>query len=90
MRKWIVAGTTAAVMFACSALFAHAQVQVQPNPRVSPNVAPPPQIISGADFGFRVDSISADGTVSGRIVVRQNGQWVEVRLTGGVRKLDVR
>jgi len=68
-----------------------ARAQVQPNaPRGGPSVEPPPQIISGADFGFRVDSVAADGTVSGRIVVHQNGKWVEVRLTGGVRRLDAR
>ena len=67
-----------------------ARAQVQPNiPRTLPNVQPPAQVISGADFGFRVDSVGADGTVSGRIVVHQNGQWVEVRLTGGVKRLSV-
>ena len=65
-----------------------ARAQVQPNSRG--NTQPPPQIISGADFGFRVDSYSADGTPSGRIVVRQNGQWVEVSITGGVRRLSVK
>jgi hypothetical protein len=54
------------------------------------NVQPPPQIISGADFGFKVDTVSSDGAVSGRIVVRQNGQWVEVRLTGGARRIDLK
>ena len=71
-------------------LWARAQ-QVQPNnPRVSPNVQPPAQVISGADFGFRVDSYAQDGTPQGRIVVRQNGQWVEVGITGGVRRLTTR
>ena len=79
MRQWICAIAVLTMVFAAGALWA------QPK-----NVQPPPQIISGADFGFRVDTVAADGTVNGRIVVHQNGQWVEVRLTGGVRRLDVR
>ena len=68
-----------------------ARAQVQPNsPRTAPNTQPPPQIISGADFGFRVDSVAPDGTPTGKIVVRQNGQWVEVRLTVSARRADVR
>jgi hypothetical protein len=63
--------------------------QVQPNPRTAPNTQPPPQIISGADFGFRVDTVAPDGSLSGKIVVRQGGQWVEVRLTASARRIDV-
>lgn len=36
-----------------------------------------PQIISGNDLGFRVDSSRGD-TLTGALVVRVNGQWVEV------------
>ena len=79
MRKWIGAATVLAVAFAGGVLWA------QPK-----NVQPPPQIISGADFGFRVDSVGADGAVSGRIVVRQKGEWVEVRLAGGPRRLELK
>ena len=79
MRNWIGAATVMAVAFAGGVLWA------QPK-----NVQPPPQIISGADFGFRVDSIAPDGTPSGKIVVRQKGEWVEVALTGGVRRLNVK
>ena len=71
-------------------LWARAQ-QVQPNnPRLAPNVQPPAQVISGADFGFRVDSYASNGTPQGRIVVRQNGEWVEVSITGGVRRLTTK
>lgn len=76
MTKWISASLVVAVAFAGGVLWA------QPK-----NVQPPPQIISGADFGFRVDSIAPDGTPSGKIVVRQSGQWVEVRLPTTARRL---
>ena len=75
--------------FVVVGVWTHAQ-QVQPNnPRIAPNVQPPAQVVSGADFGFRVESYAADGTPQGRIVVRQNGQWVEVGITGGVRRLGL-
>lgn len=87
MRKWIGIGIISAVAVAGTGLWVHAQV-VQPNiPRTAPNLTQPPQIISGADFGFRVDSVSPDGTPVGRIVVHQKGQWVEVMLSGGIRRL---
>jgi hypothetical protein len=79
MAKWISASLVLATVFAGGVLWA------QPK-----NVQPPPQIISGADFGFKVDSVGPDGTVSGRIVVHQKGEWVEVRLTGGPRRLDLK
>jgi hypothetical protein len=79
MAKWIASGVVVAIAFAGGMLWA------QPK-----NVQPPAQVISGADFGFRVDSMSADGTPQGRIVVRQNGQWVEVSITGGVRRLGLK
>jgi hypothetical protein len=79
MRNWIGAALVLTMAFAGGVLWA------QPK-----NVQPPPQIISGADFGFKVDSVAPDGTVSGRIVVHQNGQWVDVKLTGGLRRLDLK
>ena len=76
MRKWIGAVVIVLIAFAGGVLWA------QPK-----NVQPPPQIISGADFGFRVDSVAPDGTPTGKIVVRQNGQWVEVRVPTTARRL---
>ena len=75
-----------AALLLATGLLASAQ-QVQPNPRTAPNTQPPPQIISGADFGFRVDRVGPDGKPTGRIVVRQEGKWVEVVLSGGLRRL---
>jgi hypothetical protein len=71
------------VLVTVAGLWLHAQGRQAPAPT-------PPQIISGADFGFRVDSVAPDGTPTGKIVVRQNGQWIEVRLTVSARRADVR
>jgi len=45
--------------------------------------------VSGADFGFRITGMRG-GRAVGAIVVRQNGQWVETELTGGVRQLSLK
>jgi len=79
MVRWSAAALLLIVAFAGGVLWAQTK-----------NVQPPAQVISGADFGFRVDSYAADGTAQGRIVVRQNGQWVEVGITGGVRRLTTK
>jgi len=79
MAKWIGASVVVAIAFTGGVLWA------QPK-----NIQPPPQIISGVDFGFRVDSYGADGTLTGRIVVRQNGEWVEVRLPVNARRLTAK
>lgn len=44
-----------------------------------------PQVISGEDLGFRVEGVMSDeaATPSGSLVIRVNGEWVEVRLDGG-------
>ena len=90
MRKWIGVGIVSAAVIG-GGLWPHAQQAGPNNPRVVPPllVQPPAQIISGADFGFRVDTVAPDGSLSGKIVVRQNGQWVEVRLTASARRIDV-
>ena len=88
MSRWITVGVLATVL-AGGGLWARAQQVLPNNPRVTPNVQPTPQIISGADFGFRVDAVAPDGSPRGKIVVRQNGQWVEIGITGSARRLDV-
>ncbi len=87
MRKWIGVGIVSATVIG-GGLWVHAQVQIPNNPRTAPNLTQPPQIISGADIGFRVDGVGADGKPIGRIVLHQKGEWVEVTLAGvGVRRL---
>ncbi len=88
MRKWIGVSIVSTVTLIASGLWAHAQQVLPNNPRLNPPAAlQPAQIISGADIGFRVDSISPDGAPVGRLVVRQKGQWVEVTLAGSARRL---
>ena len=50
-------------------------VQVQPVP---------PTVVSGADFGFRVEGRKGDTRV-GSLVVRVNGQWVEAQFASGAK-----
>ncbi len=89
--RWIGVSVVAVAAFVGGGLWVHAQVEPS-NPRVAPpnQVQPPAQVISGADFGFRVDSYGKDGTPIGRIVVRQNGQWLEVRLPINARRLTAK
>jgi len=60
-----------------------AQTQNQPRPFASP------MVVSGNDFGFRVEGQNGD-TVIGKLVVRVNGQWVEARFQPGVVRADTR
>ena len=48
----------------------------------------PPQqrVISGGDLGFRVEGQTRDGTPTGKLVVRMNGQWVEAGFAVGIAK----
>jgi hypothetical protein len=48
----------------------------------SPNKFPEPKVISGADFGMRVES-QQNGVLLGPLVVRVNGQWVEAQIAPG-------
>jgi hypothetical protein len=88
MRKWIGVGIISAASLIGGGLWAHAQVQVPNTPRPAPGeIRQPPQILSGAEMGFRVDGWEGD-TPIGRWVVRTDGKWVEPKVTGGVRKLN--
>jgi len=64
------------VLIAFAAAWSYAQsLQVTP---VTPTV------LSGADFGFRVEGNRA-GTPIGTLVIKMNGQWVEVEIGGDGR-----
>ena len=39
---------------------------------------PEPRVISGADFGFRIEG-DQNGTAVGTLVVRVNGKWIPAR-----------
>ena len=44
-----------------------------------------PKVLSGADVGFRVESIDhKNGSVVGHLVVNVNGKWVEAQVGGGL------
>jgi hypothetical protein len=89
MRKWIAVVVIWLVTLVATGLWVHAQS----SPRVIPSPRPNndneiPTIISGNDIGFRVDSWAKDGTPIGRIVVHQEGKWLDVTLSGRVRPLS--
>jgi len=64
------------VLIAFAAAWSYAQsLQVTP---VTPTV------LSGADFGFRVEGNRA-GTPIGTLVIKMNGQWVEAEVGGDGR-----
>ncbi len=90
MRKWIGVGIVWGATMLATGLWVHAQnnPRVIPSPRTPPGDNEIPTIISGNDIGFRVDGWSKDGTPIGRIVVHQEGKWLEVTLAGRVRPLE--
>lgn len=47
-----------------------------------------PRILSGPDIGFRVEGRDPrNGTPTGTLMIRLNGEWVEAGSTGGTRLL---
>ena len=92
MRKSIAVGLIWVITLVATGLWVHAQSnpRVIPAPRPSPNDNEIPTIISGNDIGFRVESWRSDGTPIGRIVVHQEGKWLEVTLSGRVRPLTTK
>jgi hypothetical protein len=52
-----------------------------------PRALPEPRVVSGPDFGLRIEA-DQGGTPVGRMVVRVDGKWIEARLAtvpGGPR-----
>jgi hypothetical protein len=39
---------------------------------------PEPRILSGDDIGFRVEGMDLSGKPTGHVMVRVNGEWIEV------------
>jgi hypothetical protein len=49
---------------------------------------PAPRILSGADIGIRIEGTDPrTGNPTGTLVVRLDGEWVEITPAGGVRLL---
>jgi hypothetical protein len=44
------------------------------------------KIVTGSDLGFRIDS-DRGGVPTGHFVIRQNGNWVEVKEAAGISRL---
>ena len=44
-----------------------------------------PQMLSGNDIGFRVESVDLGGKAVGTWMVRYKGNWIEVSSQGGLR-----
>ena len=83
MRKWIGIGVVSSAVL-IGGIWAHAQVPL-PNTRPEEST-----VLSGADLGFRVETTGPDG-VTGKLVVRVNGKWVEAKASGvGIKKLTLR
>jgi hypothetical protein len=83
LRNWIVFVVISVTSLTGAGVWAHAQAPVTPAPQAQPS-----NIISGSDFGFRVDGRKGNTPV-GALVVRINGQWVEVQFSAGTKPLDL-
>jgi hypothetical protein len=46
---------------------------------------PEPRVLSGEDIGFRVEGIDPSGKPMGTLVIRVNGNWVEIGSSMGPR-----
>ena len=49
---------------------------------------PPPDlpVVSGAEFGFRVERVRRDGVRVGTLVVKEGERWVEAEIGYGMRR----
>ena len=72
-----------AILWAASIGAAGAWAQA---PATSPQA---PTVISGSDFGLRVDSWKGD-TPIGTLVARVNGRWIEVEFSVGMKRLTAK
>jgi hypothetical protein len=45
-----------------------------------------PLVLSGSDIGFRVDHEEADGAITGALVVKVDGKWVDAKSIVGLRR----
>ena len=85
VAMWLVS------MFASAMVGLYAQAPLPPRePRLPGSVSPAAaEVISGSDLGFRIDSRKGDTPV-GRLVIRINGQWVEVEESVRLKRLTAK
>ncbi len=74
MRRTLVLWWIASLLVAAGLASAVTQAQ----PRLPPQTRMPPMLLSGPDVGFRVEGLNRSGQPTGTLVVRMNGEWVEV------------
>ena len=85
LRKRIVVVALCGASMFTAGMWIHAQTP----PRPAPSQEQQPTVLSGNDIGFRVDTRKG-GTLVGKLVVRVNGQWVEVEESVGIKRLTAR
>ena len=79
-RTLVVVAMLWVVSLGVVAVTARAQPQPQPSPKVEVRQIPHPDILSGGDVGFRLDSWHGNTPV-GTLVIRIDGKWVEPMTT---------
>jgi len=80
MKRSLLLWVASLVLVALST-FAFAQAQFPPGSTRLPQ----PQMLSGNDIGFRVEGTDVNGRPIGTLVLRLNGNWVEVGPSAGFR-----
>ena len=88
MRRWMALWLASlAVVAGLASALTRAQAPPQVPPLLPPLTAPQAdaRVMSGADFGFRVESVSQAGEPMGTLVIRVKGEWVPARFTPNVR-----
>jgi hypothetical protein len=90
-KQIIVVAMWLGSMFATAMVGLYAQAPLPPREPRLPGSLPPAaaEVISGSDLGFRIDSRKGNTPV-GRLVIRINGQWVEVEESAGLKRLTAR
>ena len=84
VAMWLVS------IFAAAMVGLFAQAPLPPRePRLPGSVSPAAEVISGSDLGFRIDSRKGNTPV-GRLVIRINGQWVEVEESVRLKRLTAK
>jgi len=78
VRGLVVVAAVVAALFGAGALgYAYGQGAAMVTPV-------PPRVFSGAEIGFRMDG-RRGATPTGTLVIRQDGEWVEVAFSGGLK-----
>jgi hypothetical protein len=80
MQKWItlwLASLVAVAMLTSAVIFSQSRLPEREY-----------RVLSGSDVGFRVEGTDPSGRPLGRLVLRINGEWVEVAWGPSTRRLN--